>query len=275
MINSIILTYHGILTNSFSPAIILDPSTNRYFVSSEQFDRATSLILKKDCKTIAELLDLDHGNYVTISFDDGFISDFDVALPVLLNKELKGTFFITVDNIGKKDYCNISQLREMVKSGMEIGSHGLTHQYLTQLSPLEIKNEIGESKDRLEQHLGIPIISFAAVGGHYKNWMYKHAWQVGYKAFATMSPGKSMISENQAIFKRNHIQKHHNLRYVQSILDGHSGQLLKNSIIYYLLRAPKIMLGLNRYDNFKNQFFKVFSKNWFEIKSPSRIEDEK
>ena len=58
---------------------------------------------------------------------------------------------------------------------MEIGSHGLTHEYLTTMAPREAIREIRESKASIEQTLGLEVTSFAPVGGHFRRWMVEEA----------------------------------------------------------------------------------------------------
>ena len=84
-----------------------------------------------------------------ITFDDGNISDYEIAFPLLIKKKIQATFFIIADRINCKGYLNKYQLREMHENGMSIGSHSLSHKPLTTLSYKEVVTELCESK-RLE-----------------------------------------------------------------------------------------------------------------------------
>lgn len=65
---------------------------------------------------------------VTFSFDDGHISTFDNALPVLEAHGLKGTANVVVDWIlNRSDSMHVYQLSELQTRGWEIVSHSLTH----------------------------------------------------------------------------------------------------------------------------------------------------
>lgn len=62
---------------------------------------------------------------VTISFDDGYAEVYSVAWPHMQSKGLKGTIYVPVENIGLPGKLTITQIKEMVNSGvMEVGYHG-------------------------------------------------------------------------------------------------------------------------------------------------------
>lgn len=56
---------------------------------------------------------------------------------------------------------NVTELRELAKSGMTIGAHTLTHPVLSQCCEEEARREILHSKIDLERALGRPIWAFA------------------------------------------------------------------------------------------------------------------
>src|SRR6476660_2146259 len=64
---------------------------------------------------------------VLLTFDDGHISNHDTALPVLLEHQLKATFFVVAGHIATAETMSWRQIRALHAAGMEIGSHTLTH----------------------------------------------------------------------------------------------------------------------------------------------------
>ena len=170
---------------------------------------------------------------------------------MMREKGIKATFFINPVNIGLPGYSTGSHLREMVKEGMEVGSHGLTHGYLVSMKKPDAIREIKESKDKLEQRVGTSIVSFAPVGGHYRRWMENFAFESGYRVFATMIPGRTNGGGNITLLRRNHIQSHHNIDYLLRLIGGHQRILVLNRLRYNLLQIPKSILGLNNYDLLK------------------------
>lgn len=248
MKSALILTLHGIKCKTLSSNHLSGLSVGRYVITLDCFQNIVNYLQSERTCTVSGVFEEVEETYVILTFDDGLISDFEVAFPILKEKGIKGTFFITVNNIGRKGYCDVTQLRKMADEGMEIGSHGLTHQYLNTLSRSEVIREICESRKILRDTIGVEVSSFAAVGGHYSNWMCKIAQEAGYRTFASMIPGKTRITGRTFLLRRNHIQEQHDKAHIIRLIEGDRRILLFNLIRYYSLKLPKIILGMNNYD---------------------------
>jgi len=250
--SAITLTFHKVKTamgTSKSKAI---PLLDRYAINYDFFQQLVDIIHAERCCTISEYLKKKDCNWLILTFDDGFLSDYEIVFPILKTKGIKATFFINERNIGLPGYLELSHLKEMAKDGMEIGSHGLTHRYLITMDKIEVIREIEESKEKLEQKIGVEVKSFAPVGGHYKNWMKIIAYEKGYNVFATMIPGKTKGGGDFIIFRRNQIKCSHNIKYVFKLINSDYRTLLLNRLRYNLLRITKTILGINNYDLIKN-----------------------
>jgi peptidoglycan/xylan/chitin deacetylase (PgdA/CDA1 family) len=119
---------------------------------------------------------------LVLTFDDGHVSNHDMALPILLTRQLKATFFITVGQIGIGDTMNWTQLRALHAAGMEIGSHTLTHRPPSTLDDDALRYELSESRRILEDGLGAPITSISSPTGFFNPRMCRIAYEVGYHA---------------------------------------------------------------------------------------------
>jgi peptidoglycan/xylan/chitin deacetylase (PgdA/CDA1 family) len=53
------------------------------------------------------------------------------------------------------------ELRAHAERGVEVGSHGVSHPRLTQLSDDEVRRELRDSKEQIEGELGRPCVDFA------------------------------------------------------------------------------------------------------------------
>lgn len=113
--------------------------------------------------------------YYHLSFDDGFRNNFVNAFPVLQKHNIPCVFFVPSSMISAnweqtKRYClettryngviemlKWEDLREMVVSGYEIGSHTRTHSRLASISqnPVLLEDELRGSKKEIETNLGI------------------------------------------------------------------------------------------------------------------------
>ncbi|HEU4402689.1 MAG TPA: polysaccharide deacetylase family protein [Candidatus Polarisedimenticolia bacterium] len=120
-----------------------------------------------------------------ITFDDGHASNFTEALPILLKAGFQATFFITVGWIGKAPYMDWNQLKALAASGMEIGSHSMTHRPPATLSPAELRVEMRDSRRMLEDRLGLPVTSASSPTGFFNSGMIAAAREAGYRALCS------------------------------------------------------------------------------------------
>ena len=127
---------------------------------------------------------------VLITFDDGYIDNYNNAFPVLLKYGLKATIFVvpgfTDVNPG---YLTWDQLLDMEQNGITIQSHTLNHRALEELPDDEIREELLNSKTMLEEHLGHSIDFLAYPTGTYNLHIASIARDVGYKAAFTIKYG--------------------------------------------------------------------------------------
>jgi peptidoglycan-N-acetylglucosamine deacetylase len=96
---------------------------------------------------------------VTTSWDDGHHTDLRLA-ERLAAYALKGTFYVALNHPRDKDIGD-DEIRALQRMGMEIGSHTLTHRLLTGRSVDEVRYELAESKTRLEDITGVPVVAFS------------------------------------------------------------------------------------------------------------------
>jgi peptidoglycan/xylan/chitin deacetylase (PgdA/CDA1 family) len=92
---------------------------------------------------------------ITLTFDDGWKSQYVNALPEMRRYGFKGTFYIYTSVIGTdSERMTVSNLRALRAYGNEIGSHTVTHPDLTQISDAQLVTELSQSKTSLEAWLG-------------------------------------------------------------------------------------------------------------------------
>jgi len=103
---------------------------------------------------------------VVLSFDDGYIFQYNFFYPVLRKHRFKGVFYISTGLIGVRGFMGWSHLRDLLDHGHEIGSHAISHLKLTELDDKEMKHEILGSFRSLEN---IGVKSFAYPYGVYNS----------------------------------------------------------------------------------------------------------
>ncbi len=106
---------------------------------------------------------------IILSFDDGRKSAYKYALPILIKFHDTADFNIITAFLGtsKRNYQYMSwqDLKNMVKNGMEIESHTVTHLALGTLPPNLMTYQVLVSKSALETKLHVPIQFIAYPAG--------------------------------------------------------------------------------------------------------------
>ena len=98
---------------------------------------------------------------IILNFDDGRLSQYSNAKPILDKYGFKATFYVVCNYIGKKEgYMDWNDLETLQREGHDIGSHSMNHVRLEKLPKKAIEYEVGQSKKCLQKH-GINVTSFA------------------------------------------------------------------------------------------------------------------
>lgn len=107
---------------------------------------------------------------VSLVFDDGWVSQYQNAVPKMNAAGMKGTFYIVTKRMaeqGYPGYMSQAQVTELYNQGHEIGAHTRTHRSLITLSDADQQNEInGSRQDLLAMNVG-GIFAFAYPFGEY------------------------------------------------------------------------------------------------------------
>jgi peptidoglycan/xylan/chitin deacetylase (PgdA/CDA1 family) len=98
---------------------------------------------------------------VVLTFDDGWLTQYQYALPVLKQLGLTATFFVITKSLGvDPGYMNWQQLKELQSAGMSIQAHSRTHPKLTEPS-VSLTTEVAGSRQDIQQNLGTTPDVFA------------------------------------------------------------------------------------------------------------------
>jgi peptidoglycan/xylan/chitin deacetylase (PgdA/CDA1 family) len=111
-----------------------------------------------------------HHGLVGITFDDGYTSVLDTALPELQRHNFGATAFIVSDRIASTNewdggpawpLLSAAGIRELAAAGVEIGSHSSTHLRLAGADAGRLTLEVDMSREKLSYLLGTEIRGFA------------------------------------------------------------------------------------------------------------------
>jgi peptidoglycan/xylan/chitin deacetylase (PgdA/CDA1 family) len=113
---------------------------------------------------------------VVITFDDGFANFLDIV-PLFLERACPVTMFVPTAYVGgesdwlaprfRRQMLTWSQLAELDRSGIEIGSHGHLHRPIDTLRRAPLRGDVTHSRELIEDHLGHACASFAYPHGYY------------------------------------------------------------------------------------------------------------
>ncbi|MDQ0898785.1 peptidoglycan/xylan/chitin deacetylase (PgdA/CDA1 family) [Paenibacillus sp. V4I7] len=143
---------------------------------------------------------------VLLTFDDGYANNAEVALPILQRHRFPATLFLSPGFIGQPGYLSWPQVQELSAAGWDIAPHGLTHPHLTQLSVEQQREEITESRRRIEQALGKSVDVFAYPFGEYNEETLKILKEAAYRYAFTTKEGYA--SSNQSPYELSRIVVH-------------------------------------------------------------------
>jgi peptidoglycan/xylan/chitin deacetylase (PgdA/CDA1 family) len=165
------LLYHEIRATEYSYAI--DPDTFREHVTLFARRREAN-----DSRIRPE-----------VTFDDGHLSDVEIAAPILESHGLKAHFFITAGWTGTKaGYMDWPQLRMLHQAGHRIGAHGWSHKLLTHCSDAELEGELSRSRKSLEDGLGSAVTTMSLPGGRCNRKVLAACKAAGYTRVYTSVP---------------------------------------------------------------------------------------
>lgn len=195
-----ILTFHGI----GPPLRPLDDGEDHVWISAELFRAVLDLV--------------QHRADVKLTFDDGNASDVHLALPELRCRGMTATFFPVAGRLGQRGFLNVSDIQQLAKEGMALGSHGMDHVPWHGLPTPALSRETRESREVLSDIIGAPIISAACPFGSYGRRVLDALRNAGYREVFTSDRG--LAFQGRLIQPRNSIHHSDTLADVAAMLDG-------------------------------------------------------
>ena len=133
------LCFHGI----GAPNRVLEDGEHDYWISEDFFDQILNYVAVRQS--------------VRISFDDGNASDQEIALPALHKRGLSAQFFPIARRLGQSGSLERSGLRELVRHGMTIGSHGMDHREWRGLDRMRLDDELIEARRLISAESGVAV----------------------------------------------------------------------------------------------------------------------
>ena len=158
------LMYHRFEENKY-------PSTNIKLID---FKKHIEIIRKNNIRFInpknfeEELTKNKKERKILLTIDDGFLSFYQNAWPILKKNKIPFILFVSTREVGSFNYMSWDQIKEISKEEfVEIGNHSHTHEYLVDENNVMIKADIKKSIDIFKKKLGRNSVFFSYPFGEY------------------------------------------------------------------------------------------------------------
>jgi peptidoglycan/xylan/chitin deacetylase (PgdA/CDA1 family) len=164
-VRSCILTYHS-----------LDRSGSVISIRPETFEAQMQWLAEAGAPVVPlETVQQIPGS-VAITFDDGFRNFYEHAFPVLQRLRFPATVFVVSGYCGQRndwptqpraagipdlELMGWSELEEVARAGIRLGSHTVTHPHLGALDEKELERELSQSRAAIEDRTGRAADTFA------------------------------------------------------------------------------------------------------------------
>ena len=201
-----ILTYHRIAADRGDP----------FAVSPADFQRqAEELVASGTVVALEEALaQIEQGSAETpriaMTFDDGTADFYSEALPVLAQYRLPATLYVNPSRVGKDGFVNWDQLRDVLATGIQVGSHSLDHVSLGALEMEEVRRQVHESRQILQDQLGSEVTSLAYPYGTLRDFsrrVKEEVGRAGYRSACTSLNGVNREGADLLELRRTKVEQ--------------------------------------------------------------------
>jgi len=217
----VIINVHGIGPTER----VLDPGEDLTWVGIGQFER---------------MLDLAEGRGdVRFTFDDGNSSDVTIALPRLLERGMTAEFFVLAGQLRRPGRIDADGVRELLKAGMTVGSHGWDHRDWRRIDDRQADEEFAEAHRVIGELTGQAVDTVAIPFGSYDRHVLRHLRRAQVRRVYTSDGGPAQ--PGAWLQPRNSLHHDVDEAWMRRVLDNRAGAALRARRI--AARAVKRMRG--------------------------------
>jgi peptidoglycan/xylan/chitin deacetylase (PgdA/CDA1 family) len=211
----VILMYH----------MVSEPKTAaevKYACPPTQFEKHMQMLLNKGFKPISiEAVENYYSHNIPlpdksflITLDDGFEDNYSNAFPIFQRYNIPAMIYLATGLLGKtnqwmsaptfseRKMLSWPQIAEMANHGIHFGSHTVSHPKLTELDDDSTYKELAQSKQAIENNLGIECSHFAYPYGLFTETTRELVQQAGFKTACSTRSGFNNASRDPLMLHR-------------------------------------------------------------------------
>lgn len=194
---------------------------------------------------------------VVLTFDDGFLDFYTVALPVLQQHQAAASLFIPtgylsgssqwMEDIGEgaRPLISRGQLVEIANAGVDCGAHTHSHCHLDTAKEAQGRRELSQSKEIIEQIIGQAVTTFAYPYGHHHEQARQWVMDAGFQAACAVKNELSHSEDDLFALARITITNHTTVPGLAALLKGRGLSLAssKEKLVTKLWRQYRLLKG--------------------------------
>jgi peptidoglycan/xylan/chitin deacetylase (PgdA/CDA1 family) len=126
---------------------------------------------------------------VVITFDDGHISVWREAFPLLYSRQWPAVLNLPTSMLDSRTGLNTDMVHQLVAAGWELGAHSRTHPDLTEVDHERLESEVCGSRSDLADRFQVPVNFFCYPSGRFSPDVIGTVIRAGYLGATTTEPG--------------------------------------------------------------------------------------
>ncbi len=206
-----------------------------------------------------------------IFFDDGLVSAYENAYPVLQEHEMSAASSIVTGEVGAENHMSIEQMEELQSNGWEMVSHTHSHVSLQGISRVEAEREIVNARQWLVDHgfetgarsIVYPYGGFTDATASFANQYH----DLGFRYMDTLSSGSGRVTQNMTASRGDAS----NLERAKKMVD--LGQLYSDLEMFTFHEVGGSSEGLQMSTGDFEEFVSYLDDSDLEVITPSTLWD--
>lgn len=155
-------------------------------------------------------------HYAAVTFDDGFVSVIENAVPELVKRRIPAALFVVAGLFGKRPnwtafgegygeeerIADLDQLKSLPTDLITIGSHTISHPLLTLLPETDVQTELSSSRETLKSVLDRDVTLFSFPYGASNERVVSLCRVAGYDRIFTILPTLAFTDPDEFVTGR-------------------------------------------------------------------------